>query len=245
MTDNAPQGSGYGQQAPWDGGSDFNVQAFVIQQMLGRISTMKVVKIVAVHPGEGLAPGKVDVLPLVNQIDGQGNSTPHGTVYDIPYVRTQTGATAIIADPIVGEIGMMVCADRDISAVKNSRAAANPGSWRRFDMADGIYIGGILGAAPTNYVRLTDSQIVMTWGASSLVVDAMGIHLNGAVFVNGIVTGPGGGPVDLGSAALTTTGPITSGSLTSTGAVVGQGIDLATHHHSGVTVGAGNTGPPF
>jgi hypothetical protein len=101
----------------------------------------------------------VDVLPLVNQIDGGNGAMPHGVVHNIPYFRLQGGANAIILDPQVGDIGICVFADRDISAVKTAKGVANPGSKRRFDMADGLYIGGVLNGAPTQYLQFSGSGI--------------------------------------------------------------------------------------
>ena len=57
-----------------------------------------------------------------------------------------------LIDPTQGDIGLAIFADRDISSVRANRAQANPGSYRRFDMADGVYIGGILNGMPTQTV---------------------------------------------------------------------------------------------
>lgn len=160
---------GYGQQEPNDSSSDFNKIAFLVRQMMARMSTMKLVIVKAVTPAEGdgdaKIAGTVDVLPLVNQIDGGGNSTPNGTVFGIPWSRVQGGKNAIICDPEVDDIGYVVVSDRDISAVKSTRKQANPGSFRKFDLADGIYVGGALNVAPDQYlvfksdgVRLVDKN---------------------------------------------------------------------------------------
>src|ERR1700674_817958 len=93
---------GYGVLRPGDAGSRFNILSFLIQQALGRVSTMKVVKVNAVTADPNGGPPTVDVQPLVNQLDGQGNATPHGTIFGIPVWRMQAGATAIILDPVIG-----------------------------------------------------------------------------------------------------------------------------------------------
>ena len=80
MTD---AGFGYGQEIPNDSGSDFGAVAFVCRQLIAQISTMKLVKVVAVNGGGVNPAGTVDVQPLVSQIDGNGNgksSTPSTTV---------------------------------------------------------------------------------------------------------------------------------------------------------------------
>jgi hypothetical protein len=50
-----------------------------------------------------------------------------------------------------------VICDRDSSAVKASKDIANPGSYRRFDLADGMYFGGFLNGTPDQYVRFFDT----------------------------------------------------------------------------------------
>jgi hypothetical protein len=113
------------------------------------------VQVMAVKGGGGALgiAGTVNVHPLVNQIDGSGVATPHGTIHNLPYVRLQGGQNGIIIDPVVGDIGLAVFCDRDISAVKSSRAQANPGSRRRYNPADGVYIGGLLNAVVSQYLQ--------------------------------------------------------------------------------------------
>ena len=88
-------GSGYGQQIPEDSNSLLSGVAFLVRQMLAQMDTMKLVQVVAVYGGAGAiaAAGTVDVLLLVNQIDGATppNSTPSGTVYGIPWSRVAGG----------------------------------------------------------------------------------------------------------------------------------------------------------
>src|ERR1700688_3354724 len=138
--------AGYGQQTPSDPNTEYTSIAFIVRSMMAKMDTMKLVKVTAVHGGGGAiaAAGTVDVQPLVNQIDGASppHATPHGTVYGIPWWRLQGGSSAVICDPIVGDLGYVICADRDISVVKGTGAVGNPGSLRRFNIADGIYVGG-------------------------------------------------------------------------------------------------------
>lgn len=170
---------GYGQQSPYDSNDEFNRMAFIIRQMMARMSTMKLVRVEAVHSnGAVAAAGTVDVLPLVNQIDGNNNATPHGTVYGVPWWRLQGGANAIICDPAVGDIGYVVVSDRDISAVKSSKDQANPGSARKFNLADGVYVGGILNDAPDQYVAFGANGVsVVDRNGNTIVTTATGMTL--------------------------------------------------------------------
>jgi hypothetical protein len=137
-----------------DSGSEFNAISFLVKQMISRIATSTQVEVVAVTNAGELAPGgTVDVQPLVNQVDGAGNAVPHAVIYGLPYVRSQGGGNAIIMDPQVGDKGVVVFASRDISSVKANKGQANPGSHRRHDMADGMFVGANLNGTPTQFVQ--------------------------------------------------------------------------------------------
>lgn len=184
MTDVADQ-SFVGQAEDNSGTGQYNLLSFVFSTLAGRMATATLVQVKAVHPGDELKQGTVDVQLLVNQIDALGNSTPHGVVYGLPYARVQAGACALIIDPAVDDIGVAVFASRDITAVKANLAQSNPGSFRRFDYADGIYLFSALGAtAPTDYVQLPASgglNFADRLG-NSIVADADGVTINGILF---------------------------------------------------------------
>lgn len=128
---------------------------FLIKAALLHARTAHPVQVVAVHGGGVGSPPTVDVQPLVSQINGIGQGQQHGTVYGRPCFRLQGGGSAVILDPVKNDIGLLVCCDRDISNVVASLAVSLPASLRKFNFADGIYIGGILNAgAPSQYVQL-------------------------------------------------------------------------------------------
>ena len=138
----------------------YNNLRFVIAQALSLVQTSTIVKVIACSNDGDVSPvGTVDVQILVNQVNGQMVGTPHLTMYGLPYLRIQGGANAIIMDPQPGDIGIAIFASRDITKVKATKAEANPGSFRTHDFADGMYLGGLLNAAPSQYVQFTSSGI--------------------------------------------------------------------------------------
>lgn len=162
---------------------EFNNIAFLVQQALLKVQTATLVRIESCTNNGGLDPvGFVDVTPLVNQIDGKGNATPHVTIYNVPYLRIQGGANAIIIDPQAGDVGVCVFASRDITKVKSTKKQANPGSWRQYSFSDGLYLGGMLNAAPTQYIQFNDSGVTIT---------APLVTINGTLHVTGDVVGQG------------------------------------------------------
>lgn len=184
--------SGYaGFKTQSDIASDFSAQSFLIEQIVNRLATTAVVKVVGVTAVGQVAPvGFVDVVVMVNQVDGDGNPTPHATINNMPYFRLQGGANAVIIDPAVGDLGIAVFCSRDISGVKRTRAVANPGSTRKYDWADGLYIGGILNGVPTQFIQFSASGIAIT-SPTQITLTAPTITMTGNIGTTGTMTSNG------------------------------------------------------
>lgn len=253
---------GYGQQDPSDSASEFNSYAFQIAQALARVSTVKIVQVKAVDTGKKT----VDIQIAVNQSDGQGNATPHGVISAVPYIWAMGGKNAFEIDPAVGDLGVMVVCDRDVSAVKAAKAIANIGSYRKFDATDGIYLFGLPGLAadaPEQWVKFTDGGIeIKDKNANAIETNSDGISINGVVFnrqgqvagnlpvtgalqLAGTITALAGG--DYG-ANFRTTGNITSTATITGTNVAGQNVSegsirLGTHHHTAQGATSPTTGP--
>lgn len=206
--------TGYAQ--PGDTSAGLAGHALLVRNILSRVSTAMPVMVQAVSAPVGLNPvGYVDVLPLVNQIDGAGQPTPHGTVYHLPYFRLQGGANAVIIDPAIGDIGIAVFASHDISAVKATKKQANPGSRRRHSMADGMFLGGILNGTPTQYVMFDATGITVV-SPTAVRIQAPTVAITGN---------------------LTATGGITAGQGT------GDQVTLQGHQHGTGSAAAGTVAP--
>lgn len=227
MTDQSSFASGFPPNMPASGqavfdragaaASDYNALVAVMRRMLVEVRTAIPVKVCAVS-GAGLAPvGFVDVQPMVHQQDAAGQTMPHGVVYNVPYFRLQGGGSAVVLDPAVGDIGLAVMADRDILNVKTARTAAPPGSFRHNSMADALYLGGFLNAAPSQYIQFTPDGVV--------------IHTPGTV--------------EISAKSLKISGDASiSGSLNVGQDVQAGGVSLVSHVHGGVMPGSGTTSAP-
>lgn len=213
-----------GTAQPGDNAGDFNAYAFLAQQLINRIAGATIVQVLAVtNAGGASAVGFVDVQPLVNQLDGDGAAVAHGPLYNLPYLRIQGGADALILDPKVGDKGIAIFADRDISAVKSSGQQSNPGSYRTNDMSDGMYLGGILNGIPTQYVRFSSAGIDIV-SPTQIQLTAPSIRLVGPVVGTSTITAP---------------------NVVGTTNVTFGGKSGIAHVHSGVTTGLNNSGPPI
>lgn len=177
--------------------NEFTALVFLIQQQIAAMATSAVVEVVRapydrsgnpITPGSTTVIGFVDVRPLVNQVDGSGKATPHGTVHRLSYHRNQGGNGAFISDPVVGDQGVMMASSRDSSVVKNTNAGGNPGSNRTYDWADGTYFGCTQGARAPGQS--------FAWLAQGFnITDAFGNTIQGTaagVVVNGVTIPRGG-----------------------------------------------------
>ena len=207
----------FGSLKPTDGASDFNALNAAIRRILSMGGAPALVEVKAVS-GTGLNPvGFVDIVPLVHQQDGVGRTIPHGTIHGTPFARLQGGKRAFICDPVVGDIGLAIICGRDISSVKANRKASAPGSFRQCDMADAVYLGGYLNAAPEEYCGWVNGDFHVKT-AGKFIVDAAECDINCKVNV----TGP-----------VAASGDVTAGN-----------ISLEKHIHGGVQGGSSTTSTP-
>ena len=164
MTDQQPQ-YGFAGTPQLD---EVNAHLFAMEQSAENVRTVVPVKVLAVYPGNPMAspptPTTIDVQPMIDQVDSQGNREAHGTVYGIVVARQHHGNTAILADPAVGDVGIASICDRDISSLmSNQGAQSGPGSGRRFSFSDAVYMGSIWASqSATNFLDLRNSQVTLT-----------------------------------------------------------------------------------
>lgn len=190
---------------------------FLARLVIAGKAFVAVVKVIAVHGGGVGMPPTVDVQPMVNQIDGLGNQTPHGIVYGMPCFRLQGGNGAMILDPVVGDVGVAAFCDRDISIVKATQKISGPGSFRQNDWSDGCYLGGFLNGAPTQYGKIDSSGIaIVTPNPVTISAQNMTLDASGNLAVTGDVTAGAGG---------------------------GDSVTLQHHQHGTGTAAAGTTAP--
>lgn len=214
----------YGQTRQTTTEGEYNQMQFVIAQQIAKLQTSLPVRVDAVQGG-GLAPvGFVTITVLVSQLSGDDKPYPGATISNVPYMRLQGGVNAVIIDPKPGDIGIACFASRDITAVKNARRDAPPGSKRRYNFSDAMYIGGILNGAPTQYIQFTDGGIIVH-SPTSMEFNAPDITFNGNTTINGNTVLNGNTSV--------------VGSLSNNGTNVGS-----THRHGGVESGSSSTSTP-
>ena len=166
--------------------SDLNRLEFLIKVLQRDMSTAIPVIITATQAGDTNAAGYVDARPLVAQVDAWGNALPMATLHHLPYFRLQAGRAGIVLDPVPGDIGLAVFAQSDCSTLKQGQTeTAQPGSWRKFDQADGFYIGGFINTQIDTYVRLAQDGSVKITAQGNVTIDAPTVTYSGDIICGG------------------------------------------------------------
>ncbi|WP_220703645.1 phage baseplate protein [Citrobacter braakii] len=133
---------------------------FTFERLLSGAFFIELVKIQAVR---GVAPNLVvDAIPLVTRTDQSGAMIQNSTIFNIPVFRLQRGSSAIIMNPVVGDIGMIAICDRDTTLVRANRKESVPGSGRKHSKSDALYLGGFLNDQPTQFIEFADGAINIT-----------------------------------------------------------------------------------
>lgn len=181
-------------QTPASVASEYATIQFIVQQLINGMATAALVRVQKCTNAGELAPvGKADLQFLTDQVASDGQTIPQGTVFAAPYVRMQGGGNAVILDPAPGDLGVCVFAMRDISPIKKDPQAAlerspvpgaPPGSKRTYSLSDALYIGGMLNAAPTQYVRFSAAGIELV-SPTKVTLQAPEIDLKGEVVQTG------------------------------------------------------------
>jgi hypothetical protein len=164
--------------------------------------------------GTAGAIGFIDVHPLVNQVDGNGNATPHGIVYRVPYHRYQSGSGAFISDPVKGDIGDFIIDDRDPSTVNNTSAQGNPGSGLKSSLSNGTYHGQTRAGAPNQHFAWLEEGFDMKDAfGNTLVGTSAGVLINGALITptGDVISKPNKISLDQHQQSLVMTGTDESG----------------------------------
>jgi hypothetical protein len=193
----------------------------LILSLIKDIRTAIPVKVMAVHYGAGTPPaiGTVDVQPLVQTVDGKGKLWPLSKTYSAQFSRIQAGATAIVVDPAVDDIGLAVACDRDISSVIAAAGLAGPGSARTHDISDLVYLYTVLSAVEITQYILANAAGITLLTPKTITIQGAQINMTGPINANGAV--------------ISAAGEITDAA----------GVVLGTHIHSD-SGGSGDGGPP-
>lgn len=159
----------------------------ILGRMIGKACTVTIVRVNSVESGATGPVGFLSATDLTQQMDGNNVGLPNKPLHKMPYFRLQGGANAVVIDPLPGDLGIAVFAQRDISETKRNKTEAPPPSLRTHDQSDGIYLGGILNGAPTQWLHFLESGVhIQSTGV--LEVDATLMQVNCPIKATGDIT---------------------------------------------------------
>ncbi|MGJ8524351.1 hypothetical protein LMG33818_000059 [Halomonadaceae bacterium LMG 33818] len=172
----------------------------------------------------------ISVMPIIQGLTGNGLPIDNVEITDIPVMRNQAGDSAIIINPHIGDVGLLLVSDKDISNITGPKQAI-PGNVGRFTLSNALYLGSIplwCDQEPEEYVQLSGNGS----GISIKTPGTLSIEAEKPITINA-------------RAGLTINGNVTvNGNVTAEGEVTGNKIPLSKHVHSGVTAGNSPTGTP-
>lgn len=144
---------------------------FLINSVVNNINTAELVRVIAVDEEKK----QIDVIPIVAKPDSEGQKIEPSPIYGIKYIEWQYGTNAIIATPVINDIGLMVVCTKDVSSIESGLV----GSYRRYNLADGIYFGGLCGfnQTPTQFIKFDENGIEIT-SPTALTVNAQTMTVN-------------------------------------------------------------------
>lgn len=149
---------------------DFNGLMYVISRAISnKVNTIELVKVVAVRED-----GKIDVIKALDNVNTDGERIPSVVIPNMNVWRSQSGTNAIIIDPKVGDIGVLLVCKHDISGFAGGVVINDS----EFSYGDGIYLGGVLGfnQAPTEKIEFTDTGISIT-STKDLSINAKNVNI--------------------------------------------------------------------
>lgn len=209
---------------------------YVIRNLLRRTHTADLVQVTNVTPGTS-AVGFLTVQPVILDQDTNGIVIVGTPIFNVPFIRYQSGLSAVIMDPVIGDIGLAIFGERDITGVKARAIQGQPLAGaavtdRVHSSADALYIGGMLNGAPTQWVKFLPSAggiDITTPGSLTLEAQTITTTSTGTTTIN--------------AQALVINAPTTINStLATTQDITVEGKSLINHTHPGVTAGTVNTG---
>lgn len=137
--------------------NDAESMAYAFDMLMSGYFFIEMVKVLDIR---GKAPNiVVDILPLISRKDKSGTLIENSPIYDVPIFRLQRGNSAIIMNPVPGDIGMIAICDRDTTLVRANLKESPAGSSRRHSKSDAVYLGGFLNREPDQVIEFADGAI--------------------------------------------------------------------------------------
>lgn len=188
-----------------------------------RINTNILVEVV------GIEGNRVQLQPLINgkrQLDtGEVVNYKQPIILDVPVLTLQAGGFSVRMPISVGDQGLAIISQRDISEWKKSEKISNQGSLRRFDLNDSFYLGAIM---PKSESLATDGVYIYNDAGLYFSVKSDKVETN----------------MDIHCQQVFCTNVFASGNISGAEVITPSVASYNSHTHSGVQSGSSDTGVP-
>lgn len=224
------------------------------QELLEQINCVKIGVVQAFYPGNAETSPTVDVKIAFTQVvviapDGTRTLAEYAELKGVP-VSFQQGGGCIATFPVAqGDECLLLFNDKQLDNWLLSGAGQPPTINRMHDWSDAMAIVGVR-SNPRGIagISTTTAQLRSLDGATYVEVDPAGQIVSIAAPVKIRLNSPiveVAGVIDVLNENSVTTPCSINGSINATGDVVGNGISLDSHRHTGVQTGGGDTGGPI
>jgi len=206
---------------PADAQSQTGMYEFIIKQVMSKLEKVAPAQILSYDRKRNRARVQI----LAQDITSNGEILPRVPIGNVPALML-AGGGFVISFPIKkDDIGWLVTSDRDISIFKNLLKMFAPNTYRKHKYESSFFIpdkvsGFEVSEEDTDALLITsyDGKTKLSIKPNEITLTAPTTTINGNLQVNG--------------------------QINATGDVLGAGISLSTHIHSGVEPGSGTTGTP-
>lgn len=170
---------------------------------------------------------RVSVQPQVMMGTTDGEKISRAIIPSVPVLNLGAGGFVLSFPINVGDFGWLKASDRDISLFLQGLKEEWPNTRRMHSFADGFFIPDVMRQWTLSGDDAERVVLQSLDGSARVAIGADKIKLAHPTLI------------ELDAPNVTA-----SGNITAAGHVTGAGIVLDTHHHTGVTTGAGVTGGP-
>lgn len=165
-------------QSPVDNASDADSLHSNFERLLRGKAFIEIVRV------EAIDGDTVDIMPLVTQMDLSGAPIENSVIYGASIFRLKRGASAVIMNPVPGDIGLALFMDKDSDNARSSQEVGAPNTTRTHSKTDAVYLGGVLNSPPVQYVEFASDGIFIT-SPLSVVIDSPITHITENVTIGG------------------------------------------------------------
>lgn len=205
------------------------------------------------------ATNRVAVQPLVVMVTTAGTQIKRGQLASIPVFQPGGGGFVISTPLQTGDLGWIKANDRDITFFLKNYQESAPNTARKHTFSDAVFIPDSFmrnvvisdDDASNLVIQKADGTVKISLGIDTITITAPNIVFkaeNNILMDTPLVTIAGaieGGTNPSYAHTAQFNGDIsTTGEIEADTDVIGNGISLKHHVHSGVTAGGSNTGQP-